>query len=102
MLATWSQLDDRMNQAKDELYRAEAAAPDQNTAQTIRATISVLRETRTAVDARAEARLNTRQTESADQTALAEAGERERLSSTNLAEKRQKLNDTLLALSALV
>ncbi len=102
MLATWSQLDDRMNQAKDELYRAEAAAPDQNTAQTIRATISALGETRTAVDARAEARLNTRQIESADQTALAEARERERLSSANLAEKRQKLNDALLGLSAVV
>ena len=102
MLATWSQLDDRMNQAKDELYRAEAAAPDQNTAQMIRATILAVGETRTAVDARAEARLGTRQTESADQSALAEAGERERLSSANLAEKRQKLNDALVALSAVV
>jgi len=102
MLATWSQLDDRMNQAKDELYRAEAAAPDQNTAQMIRATILAVGETRTAVDARAEARLNTRQTESADQADLAEAGERERLSSANLAEKRQKLNDALVALSAVV
>ena len=102
MLATWSQLDDRMNQAKDELYRAEAAAPDQNTAQMIRATILAVGETRTAVDARAEARLSTRQTESADQAALAEAGERERLSSANLAEKRQKLNDALVALSAVV
>jgi hypothetical protein len=100
MLATWSQADDRMNQATDQLYRAEAAAPDQNTAETVRTTISALGETRTAVDARAEARLNTRQTESTDQVALAEAGERESLASTNLTEKRQKLNDALLALSA--
>ena len=102
MLATWSQLDERMNQATDRLYRAEAAAPDQNTAQTVRATISALGETRAAVDSRAEARLNTRQTDTTDQMALAEAGERERLSSTNLGETRQRLNDALLALSAVI
>jgi len=102
MLATWSQLDDRMNQATDHLYRAEAAAPDQNTAQTVRATISALGETRTALDARAEARFNTRQMETTDQVALAEAGERERLSSTNLAGTRQKLSDGLLGLSAVI
>lgn len=102
MMATWSQLDDRMNQATDQLYRAEAASPDQNTAQTVRATISALGETRTAVDARAEARFTTRQVDAGDQLALAEATERERLASTSLIEARQRLNDALLALSAVI
>jgi hypothetical protein len=101
LMATWSQVDHRMSQATDQLYRAEAAAPDQNTAEMVRTTISTLGETRSAVDARAEARLSTRQTEATDQVALAKAAERERLASTKLTESRQKLNDALLALSAL-
>lgn len=100
LASTWAQLDDRMNRAVDQLYRAEASAPDQNTSQLVRTTVDALHATRSAVDARAQARFNTRQTE--DQFAMAEAGERERLASSNLAQASQGLNDALLALSAVV
>ena len=100
LATTWAQLDERMNQATDQLYRAEAAAPDQSTASTVRAAITALRETRSALDARAEARLNTRRAES--QSDLAAAGERERLASSALAENKQDLSEALLALSAVL
>ena len=59
----------------------------------MRAAISALNGTRTALDARAEARFNTRQAES--QFDIAQAGERERLASSTLAENRQALNDAM-------
>ena len=97
----WAQLDDRMTQATDALYQAEASAPDQTSAATVKAAVSALNEARAAVDARAEARFNTRGVDDSDQFALAEAAERERLASSNLSEAHQKLNDALTALSAL-
>ncbi len=100
LATTWAQLDERMNKATDQLYRAEAAAPDQSTISTVRVTITALRATRSALDARAEARLNTRRAEG--QSDLAEAGERERLASSAFAENKQNLSDSLLALSALL
>jgi len=102
MADNWAQLDDRMGRATDQLYRAEAAAPDQNSAGTVRATIDALNNARGTVDATAEARFNTRGVADGDQFALAEAGERERLASTNLGEAHQALSDALLALSAIV
>lgn len=100
LATTWAQLDERMNKATDQLYRAEAAAPDQNTAGTVRVTITALNGTRSALDSRAEARFNTRASES--QFDIAEASERERLASSSLAENKQGLNDALLALSAIL
>lgn len=102
MADNWAQLDDRMGQATDQLYRAEASSPDQTSAGTIRATIDALNNARGEVDARAEARFNTRGVDESDQFALSEAGERERLVSSKLSEAHQKLSDTLLALSAIV
>jgi hypothetical protein len=99
LAATWGQLDERMGRATDALYRAEAAAPDANSSQTVRAVIDAVNSTRSSVDARAEARFNTRQ--AASQFDVAEASERERLASVTLAENKQSLNDALVALSAL-
>ena len=99
LAATWEQLDQRMSQATDALYRAEAAAPDSNSSHTVRAVIDALNTTRSAVDARAEARFSTRQAES--QFDVAEASDRERLASTTLAENKQLLDDALVALGAL-
>jgi len=56
--ATWAQLGDRTDRATDSLYRAEAAAPDPTSAETARNVITVLQTSRTAVDAKAEARLS--------------------------------------------
>lgn len=98
--SSWGQLDERMDRAGSDLYRAEAAAPDQNTAEMIRATIGALQSARLALDARAEARFATRRAEA--QLELAQAGERERLASSNLAETRQRLSDALLSLSAVI
>jgi len=97
----WAQLDDRMGQATDQLYRAEASAPDQTSAATVRAAIDGLNGARGEVDARAEARFNTRSVDESDQFAFAEAGERERLASSNLSEAHQVLSDALLALNAI-
>jgi len=101
MSDNWAQLDDRMGQATDQLYRAEASAPDQTSSATVRATIDALNGARGGVDARAEARFNTRGADESDQFAIAEAGERERLASSNLSEAHQKLSDALLALNAI-
>ena len=100
MADRWAQIDSRMNNATDQLYRAEAAAPDQATAATVRQTVDALSAARTAVDGRAEARFNTRGVAADDQHALAQAAERERLASSTLAEARRTLNDALIALSA--
>jgi hypothetical protein len=100
LASSWAQLDERMREATDQLYRAEAAAPDQNTASAVRAAIVALNGTRSALDSRAEARFNTRHTQS--QFDLAEAGERERIASSALAENKQTLSDALLALSTLL
>jgi hypothetical protein len=99
MADRWAQIDSRMNSATDQLYRAEAAAPDQTTAATVRQTVDALNATRTAVDGRAEARFNTRGVASEDQDAIAQAAERERLASSTLAEARRILSDALIALS---
>lgn len=92
----WGQLDSRMNRARDGLYKAEAAAPDQTSSQLVRNTIVALDATRTAIDARAEARLNS--TGSPDRG----TAERERIASTNLAESRVALNSALTSVSGLV
>ena len=70
MADRWAQIDSRMNSATDELYRAEAAAPDQTTAATVRRTVDALNATMTAVDGRAEARFNTRGVAAEDQMRL--------------------------------
>ena len=99
MADSWAQIDSRMNSATDELYRAEAAAPDQTTAATVRQTVDALSAARTAVDGRAEARFNTRGVAADDQYELAQAADRERLASSTLAEARRTLSDALIALS---
>ena len=101
MADSWAQIDSRMNNATDELYRAEAAAPDQSTAATVRQTVDALSAARTAVDGRAEARFNTRGVAADDQYELAQAADRERLASSTLADARRTLSDALIALSAL-
>jgi hypothetical protein len=98
---TWAQLGDRTDKATDSLYRAEAAAPDQTSAETIRNLVAAFQTTRSAVDARVEARSNSRRVDTSDQTAAAQAAERERLASTNLTEARGQLSEALTALSAM-
>ena len=98
---TWAQLGGRTDKATDSLYRAEAAAPDQTTAETIRNVVAALQVTRSAVDARAEARFNTRGVDASDQSNAAQAAERERLASGTLAEARTQLSAALTALSAI-
>ena len=101
MADNWAQLDDRMGRSTDQLYRAEASAPDQASAATVRVTIDALNSIREKIDARAEARFNTRGVDESDQFAFSEAGERERLASSNLGEAHQSLSDALLAVSAI-
>jgi hypothetical protein len=95
----WNQLGERLDRASDLLYRAEAGAPDESTAQVIRTAINQLNETRLAVDARAEARLNTRRAEAAGSD-TSPAVERERLASSNLAESKSRLDAALRSLAA--
>jgi hypothetical protein len=102
MASNWAQLETRMAAATSDLYRAEASAPDQNTAGTLRATITALNAVRAGIDARAEARLNSRNAEGQDLTVQAEAADRERLSASNLSEARQQLTSSLVTLSALL
>jgi 3-mercaptopyruvate sulfurtransferase SseA len=98
---TWEQLGDRTDKATDSLYRGEAAAPDQTSAQTIRTVVAALQATRSAVDARAEARFNTRGVDPSDQYNAAQAAERERLASGTLTDARAQLSTALTALSAI-
>lgn len=102
--AAWEQLAGRMNQARDDLYAMEAAAPDPNTAQVARNVVDSLNSTRSAVDARAEARYNYRTVEAGSgadhDQALAEAGDREKRAGANLDAARQSLSQALTALSS--
>jgi hypothetical protein len=98
---TWAQLGARTNKATDSLNRAEAAAPDPNSAETIRGVVAALLATRSAVDARAEARFSSRGVDATDQNAAAQAAERERLASGTLTEARAQLSTALTALSAI-
>ncbi len=102
LAATWAQLTDRTDKATNSLYRAEAAAPDRTSAETIRNVIAALQTSRTAVDARAAARLNFRGVDGSDQTAATQAADRERLASGNLTDARTKLAEALTALSTIV
>lgn len=98
----WVQLGDRTDQANSSLYHSEATAPDQKSAETIRDVVTALRTTRAAVDATAEARLNSRTAEASDDTASTQAADRERLVSGSLTEARGHLAGALAALSAIV
>ena len=93
----WVQVDARMNTARNALYKAEAAAPDQTTANQVRALGQQLANVRTAIDARADARLAAQR--SPDEFDIAE---RERISATNLAEARAQLAATLSSIRGLV
>ncbi len=93
----WNQVDPRMNRARDNLYSAEASAPDQHTADTIRGVITSLNGLRSAVDARANARFQSAQTP--DDPG---ATERERIASTNLAQAKANFGASLTAASALI
>jgi len=102
---TWHQLDGRIGKASDHLYSLEAAAPDQRTAQAANATVAAMRSVRTAVDARAEARMHYRTIESgaeADALALQDAREREVRSARNLAEARGAFGGALTNLSTVL
>lgn len=102
---TWRQLDNRIGRASDHLYSLEAAAPDQRTAQAANAAVASMRSVRTAVDARAEARMNYRSVESApaaDALALQDAREREVRASRNLAEARAAYGSALTNLSTVL
>ncbi len=98
----WAQLSHRTDRANSSLYHSEATAPDQKSAETIRNVVAAVRTTRAAVDARAEARLNSRTAEASDETALTTAADRERLASGSLTEARGHLAGALTALSAIV
>jgi hypothetical protein len=102
LAATWAQLGDRTDKATNSLYRAEAAAPDRTSAETIRNVITALQTSRTAIDARAAARLNSQEVDGSDQTAATQAADRERLASTNLTNARAQLAGALTALSSIV
>jgi hypothetical protein len=102
LAATWAQLSDRTDKATNSLYRAEAAAPDQMSAETIRNVITALQTSRSAVDARAEARLKSRGVDGSDQAAATQAANRERLAAGNLTDARAQVAGALTALSAIV
>jgi len=102
LAATWAQLSDRTDKATNSLYRAEAAAPDRMSAETIRNVVTALQTSRAAVDARAEARLNSRGVDGSDQMAAAQAADRERLASGNLTDARAQMAGVLTALSTIV
>ncbi|MFZ0012857.1 MAG: hypothetical protein WAL25_01960 [Acidimicrobiia bacterium] len=97
MADRWNQLDIRVNQARDLLYQAEAGAPDPTTSRLIRDAIVRLDAARASVDARAEARLDATRS-----PGDAGAAERERISSTNLAEARAAQAEALSSLSGLI
>ncbi len=102
---TWRQLDSRIGRASDHLYSLEAAAPDQRTAQAANSVVASMRSVRTAVDARAEARLNYRTIESrtdTDAVALQDAREREVRAARNLAEARSGYGGALTNLSTVL
>ncbi|MFV1969520.1 MAG: hypothetical protein ACC683_00795 [Acidimicrobiia bacterium] len=102
---TWRQLDGRIGKASDHLYSLEAAAPDQRTAQAANAAVASMRSVRTAVDARAEARMNYRTVQArsdTDQIALQDAREREVRASRNLAEARSAYGTALTNLSTVL
>jgi len=103
---TWGQLANRMGTATDSLYGLEAGAPDTRTAQSARSVVDRLNDTRSAVDARAEARYAYRaaEGEAAGQpdraTRLSSLRDRELRSSENLTEARRRLAEALTNLSA--
>ena len=93
-----------MDRASSALYQLEASAPDNRSAEAARAAIASMRATRTALDARAEARYAYRKSEAegADQAALVESRDREVRASRNLTEARNTYAGTLTNLSTLV
>ena len=102
---TWRQLDARIGSASDHLYALEAASPDQRTAEAANATVRSMRAVRTAVDSRAEARMNYRsvqETSSSDPLALQDAREREVRSARLLAESRSDFGSALTHLSTVL
>lgn len=101
---TWASMSTRLGAASDELYALEAMAPDGRTADAARSTISTMRRTREALDARAEARHAYRVAESehAPDADLREARDREVRASRNLAEARTAYAGALRDLSTLV
>lgn len=101
---TWAELQRRQGAALDSLYALEASPPDNRTAATARATITTLRATRDAVDARAEARFayRTAEKEQVAPDQLIEARDREVRASRNLAEARNAYAQALTDLSTLV
>lgn len=102
LATTWENLDARLSTASDNLYSLEAAAPDQKTSLAANETITAMRSVRSAVDARAEARMNYRTVEAQsgdDQTALRDAREREVRAARNLAETRSAYGRALTNLS---
>lgn len=101
---TWAELQRRQAQALDSLYALEASPPDNQSAEIARATIRTLRDTRAAVDARAEARFAYRKadTDGADPSDLMDARDREVRASRNLADARNSYARALTDLSTLV
>ena len=102
--ATWAELQRRQGEASDALYALEASAPDNRSAEAARATITTMRGTRDALDARAEARYSYRKAEAegAEQSVLSDARDREVRASRNLAESRNGFAKALTDLSTLV
>lgn len=101
---TWAELQRRQGQALDSLYALEASPPDNQSAEIARATIRTLRDTRTALDARAEARYAYRKADADGATPadLMDARDREVRASKNLAEARNAFARALTDLSTLV
>ena len=103
----WDAIAGRMDGARDNLYGLEAAAPDKRTAETARRVVDALAATRTALDARAEARYNYRTVDAGETdevtrpNTLAEARDRELRSAQNLDTERRGLGDALTKLSAI-
>lgn len=96
-----------MSAATSSLYALEASAPDSRTAQSAKAVVDTLNDTRAAVDSRAQARYDYRAAEAAPEDdpgradAMVAGRDRELRTSRNLGEARRRLADALTSLSAI-
>jgi hypothetical protein len=100
--STWSQVANRMETAKSNLYALEASAPDTNTAARARTTVDALIALRSAVDERAAARANYRAVESdpnADTASMINARDREIRATSSLYRARASLAEALNGLA---
>jgi hypothetical protein len=101
--ATWSQIHERIDRARESLYRVEGAMPNTEVARLATRMLDEVTATRDAVDALADAHRRRRAAEadtSTDPSELESAQNVETAATTELASRRTRLNRAMLDFSA--